>query len=98
MMKLNLQPNSTHVRPQFGKCLATANFPNSVTPVTPVIPGLRCSIAPEPRSWVHLWERPNPYSDDEALLLCPISEDEWVAWVAGHGEIILHREQFFSIS
>lgn len=72
--------------------------PSNVSSKYTVIPGLRCSIAPEPGSWVHLWERPNPYSDDEALLLCPISEDEWAAWVAGHGEITLHREQFFSIS
>ncbi|MGB3536237.1 MAG: hypothetical protein WBA13_22310 [Microcoleaceae cyanobacterium] len=82
MTKLNLQLHS----------------PRTTSPHYSVIPGLRCCIAPEPRSWVHLWERPNPYSDDEALLLCPLSEEEWVAWVAGHGEIILRREQFFSIS
>ncbi|MDZ8184889.1 MAG: hypothetical protein RMX96_08560 [Nostoc sp. ChiSLP02] len=45
-------------------------------------------------SWVKLLELPNPFSFDEALLLCPVSEDEWLAWVPDHGEIILNIRQF----
>ncbi|NWF59488.1 MAG: hypothetical protein HXY43_09330 [Fischerella sp.] len=48
-------------------------------------------------SWVRLLELPNPYSFDEALLLCPISENEWVAWIPDHGEALLHTRQFRKI-
>ncbi|WP_026735348.1 hypothetical protein [Fischerella sp. PCC 9605] len=48
-------------------------------------------------SWVKLLELPNPYSFDEALLLCPISENEWVAWIPDHGEALLHTRQFRKI-
>lgn len=45
--------------------------------------------------WVQLLALPNPYAFEAALLLCQHSEEEWVAWVPDHGEIILHREQFY---
>ncbi|MBD1902608.1 hypothetical protein NDI44_10925 [Trichocoleus sp. DQ-A3] len=45
-------------------------------------------------TWVQLLELPNPYSHDEALLLCQQSEDEWVAWIPDHGEAVLHTSQF----
>lgn len=45
-------------------------------------------------SWVHLLEPLNPFSFDEALLLCQYSEDEWIAWIPDHGETILHASQF----
>ncbi|KOP25226.1 hypothetical protein AMR41_17640 [Hapalosiphon sp. MRB220] len=45
-------------------------------------------------TWVRLLELPNPYSFDEALLLCPISQCEWVAWIPDHGEAVLTTRQF----
>ncbi|WRH67942.1 MAG: hypothetical protein RSE13_06510 [Planktothrix sp. GU0601_MAG3] len=35
-----------------------------------------------PFTWVQMREKPNPYSHDQALLLCQVTEDEWVAWVS----------------
>lgn len=46
-------------------------------------------------TWVQLRQLPNPYSHDQALLLCQLSEDEWVGWIPDHGETILYRDQFF---
>jgi hypothetical protein len=45
-------------------------------------------------TWVYLLELPSTFSYDEALLLCQTSEDEWVAWIPGHGEAVLHAHQF----
>ena len=45
-------------------------------------------------TWVKLRERPNPYSHDEALLLCQHSDTEWIVWIPEHGEMVLHRSQF----
>ena len=47
-------------------------------------------------TWVQLLELPSPFSFDEALLLCPVSADEWLAWIPDHGEVILHTRQFLS--
>lgn len=41
-------------------------------------------------TWVQLLELPSTFSFDEALLLCQISEDEWLAWIPDHGEAVLH--------
>lgn len=51
----------------------------------------------EASTWVQLLDLPNPYSSDEALLLCEQSADEWVAWVPDHGEVVLHTSQFCSV-
>ena len=48
-------------------------------------------------SWVTLLEYPNEYSHHEALLLCELSDDEWVAWVPDHGEAVLHISQFCNV-
>ncbi|PSB00605.1 hypothetical protein C7B64_22605, partial [Merismopedia glauca CCAP 1448/3] len=48
----------------------------------------------EASTWVHLLESPSPLGYQEALLLCPHSEDEWVAWIPDHGEEVLHISQF----
>lgn len=48
----------------------------------------------QPSVWVHLLELPSPYSCDEALLLCQVSPDEWLAWVPDHGEVKLNTKQF----
>lgn len=47
-----------------------------------------------PDTWVKLLELPNPFSHYEALILCPHSESEWVAWIPDHGEAILNNSQF----
>ena len=47
-------------------------------------------------TWVKLLEIPNPYSYDEALLLCQISNHEWLAWIPDHGEAILYTWQIRS--
>ncbi|MGC1393033.1 MAG: hypothetical protein WA828_02040 [Coleofasciculaceae cyanobacterium] len=44
-------------------------------------------------TWVKLQELPNPYSHDEALLLCQNSDTEWTVWIPDHGQMILHRCQ-----
>lgn len=49
-----------------------------------------------PNSWVTLLEYPSEFSYGEALLLCPLSDDEWVAWIPDHGEAVLHISQFCS--
>lgn len=48
----------------------------------------------QPSTWVKLLELPSPFSFDEALLLCPCSEDKWIAWIPDHGEAVLHTSQF----
>ncbi|ARV62043.1 hypothetical protein BZZ01_28500 [Nostocales cyanobacterium HT-58-2] len=48
--------------------------------------------------WVKLLELPNPYSFDEALLLCQVSDEEWLAWIPDHGEAQLHISQFCQMS
>ncbi|BDI15819.1 hypothetical protein ANSO36C_16210 [Nostoc cf. commune SO-36] len=45
-------------------------------------------------TWVKILQLPNPFSFDEALLLCPVSADEWLAWIPDHGEAILNIRQF----
>jgi hypothetical protein len=45
-------------------------------------------------TWVRLLEPLNPYSDEEALILCQHSDSEWVAWIPNYGEAILHVRQF----
>ena len=50
------------------------------------------TLAPlQAATWVKLQELPNPYSHDEALLLCQHSDTEWIVWIPDHGEMILHR-------
>ncbi len=49
---------------------------------------------PQPDTWVQLLELFNPYAHDEALLLCPISNWEWAAWIPDHGEAVVNIEQF----
>ncbi|KAF3884005.1 MULTISPECIES: hypothetical protein [Nostocales] len=51
-----------------------------------------CSL--ESNNWVTLTELPSPYSFHEALLLCQISQDEWLAWIPDHGEAVLNSNQF----
>lgn len=48
----------------------------------------------EANTWVQLLKLPNAYSHDEALLLCELTADEWVAWIPGHGEAVLNVRDF----
>ena len=55
-----------------------------------------CKITYNRNSWVKLLQLPNEYSFDEAMLLCQESSETWIAWVPGHGEILLDRSDFYS--
>lgn len=46
-------------------------------------------------TWVKLVQPPSPYAGDEAKLLCQHSGQAWVAWVPGHGEVVLDRSYFY---
>ncbi|HBL11249.1 MAG TPA: hypothetical protein DD379_07550 [Cyanobacteria bacterium UBA11162] len=45
-------------------------------------------------TWVQLYERPTPYSYEEALLLCQHSDTEWVVWIPDYGEMVLDQNEF----
>jgi hypothetical protein len=45
--------------------------------------------------WVKLRDRPHPFSDDEALLLCEADAGQWLAWVSGFGQITLQLGEFY---
>lgn len=51
----------------------------------------------QPDTWVQLLELPSKYSFEEALLLCQMSPDEWVAWIPDHGEAVLKESQFCAV-
>jgi hypothetical protein len=55
------------------------------------------SFQPQADTWVKLRDRPNDYSDDEALLLCETVADTWIGWVAGFGQIELQPGAFYRI-
>jgi hypothetical protein len=48
----------------------------------------------EASTWVKLLELPTAFSFDEALLLCQVTEDKWLAWIPDHGEELLNTRQF----
>lgn len=66
------------------------------TPAFLVQPDSSSGFIPQANVWVQLRDRPTPFSHDEALLLCEELRDRWVAWLPDHGEITLHRSQFFA--
>lgn len=43
----------------------------------------------ESGQWVQLKEIPSTFAQDEALLLCEISDNQWLTWVPNHGEYLL---------
>ncbi len=51
----------------------------------------------EANTWVKLSQLPSPYSFNEALLLCQVSFDEWLAWIPDYGEICLNVAQFHAL-
>lgn len=58
--------------------------------------GKTATTQPQSDTWVQLLETESfsPLCDDEALLLCQISNWEWAAWIPGHGEAVINIEQF----
>ncbi len=61
------------------------------------VPSNRTDI-PQPQldTWVRLLEPEsfNPFCHDEALLLCQISNWEWIAWIPDCGEAVINIDQF----
>jgi hypothetical protein len=53
------------------------------------------SFQPQADIWVKLRDRPNDYSDDEALLLCEIDAGAWFGWVPGFGQMTLPPGAFY---
>lgn len=51
-----------------------------------------------PGQWVQVLDLPNPFSGDQALLLCSCGSDQWVTWVPDHGEAVLSRRQFTGLT
>jgi len=49
-------------------------------------------------AWVKLLQPLSEYCHDEALLLCPASEDQWSVWIPDHGEAILNKYQFYTLA
>ena len=60
------------------------------------LPTYTAPVEYQASTWVHLLELPSTFSYDEALLICQQSEDEWLAWVPDHGEVVLNTRQFCS--
>ncbi|MBF2026423.1 MAG: hypothetical protein IGS48_06595 [Oscillatoriales cyanobacterium C42_A2020_001] len=54
-------------------------------------------MQPSASSWVKLVRSPSPFCEDEALLLCQYSGDQWLAWVPNLGEIVLNEDEFYSL-
>lgn len=86
-MKLNSYKSDLAVQPQ------TQSLDWSIKPYIN-----QSQQAFKPDSWVKLLELPSSFSFDEALLVCQISEDEWIAWIPDHGEAVLNTSQFCQIS
>lgn len=56
-----------------------------------------CAPRIEANIWVRLLQKPSPYDFDEALLLCQVSNDEWLAWIPEYGQIQLKVHQFHTL-
>jgi hypothetical protein len=56
---------------------------------------LACRLNYTRDTWVKLLQAPSPYAEDEAKLLCQHSAQTWVAWVPGHGEVVIDRSHFY---
>jgi hypothetical protein len=56
-----------------------------------------CRITYSRDTWVQLFHPPSDYAGEEAKLLCQGAGTTWIAWVPGHGEVILDRSHFYSV-
>lgn len=43
----------------------------------------------QPGMWLHLEATPSPFAYCEALLLCQLTELEWLTWIPDYGEYCL---------
>ena len=59
-------------------------------------PGRVNMTQPQSDTWVQLLnpEEFSPLCHDEALVMCPISNWEWAAWIPGHGEAVISIDRF----
>ncbi len=64
-------------------------------PLAQVQSQILCAPRLEANIWVRLLQHPSPYDFDEALLLCQVSIDEWLAWIPEYGQIQLKVNQFY---
>lgn len=48
----------------------------------------------QPSTWVKVFNPPTAFAFDEALLLCQTAENQWLAWMPDHGEVLLHTDEF----
>jgi hypothetical protein len=58
-------------------------------------PSFLPEVKPAPSTWVKLNQCPGLCSSDEALLLCQVTQNQWLVWVPDYGELILEREGFY---
>lgn len=42
-----------------------------------------------PGTWIPIEELPSPLAHNEAVLLCQLSEHQWLSWIPDHGEYVL---------
>ncbi|MGV0023375.1 hypothetical protein [Phormidesmis priestleyi] len=59
---------------------------------------IACSPRFTPSMWVRLFNPPTAFSFDEAWLLCQSTENYWLAWIPDYGEILLHTDEFCSLT
>ena len=78
------------LRSNYPSCLLKPKQKQAIAPAQNLV----CHIAYNRDTWVKLFQVPNEYCADEALLLCQESFDTWVAWVPGYGEMLLDRSNF----
>ena len=45
-------------------------------------------------TWVKLHNSPTELCQDEALLLCQTTNNQWVAWIPDYGKILLTAKDF----
>jgi hypothetical protein len=60
-----------------------------------LVPPLLPPMLADAGMWVKLRQAPGLFSSDEALLLCPLERDQWLAWVPDYGEITLDQDEFY---
>jgi hypothetical protein len=66
---------------------------NNSTVVSPSAVALPERFIPQAHQWVQLRDRLSEYSADQALLLCEVESDQWIAWVPNLGQVMLGRDQ-----
>lgn len=60
-----------------------------------LVPHLLPSALADVGMWVKLRQAPGLFSSDEALLLCPLEDHQWLAWIPDYGEMTLDQDEFY---